>query len=132
MSASRTVRAGRSSRQTPEGQAPSPEPRKFQVTVQTDGSEHTIPAAPKLRAQLAKQLCADCGGSQIVLSRYFAKPVDGKCYGQFTFQVNTVNKAPTYTKPLPGTKVFQHFYPDINPGRAARPVAVGGSPETRA
>ena len=98
ISASRAIRTGRPSRQTPEAQVPSPEPCKFQVTVQTDGSEHTVPAEPKLRVQLAKQLCADYGESQKVLSRYFAKPVDGKCYGQFKFQVNTVNKAPTCTE----------------------------------
>ena len=89
MSATRTIRNGRSSTQTPVAQGPGPEPCKFQVTVQTDGSEHTVPADSKLRLQLAKQLSAQYGGHQKVLSRYLGTPVDGKVYHQFKLKANT-------------------------------------------
>jgi len=49
-------------------------------------TEYTIPAEPKLRSELAKQLCAEYGGNYTVLSRYFAKPLDGRIYAQFKFK----------------------------------------------
>jgi hypothetical protein len=51
-----------------------------------DDTEYTIPAEPKLRSELAKQLCAEYGGNYTVLSRYFAKPLDGRIYAQFKFK----------------------------------------------
>ena len=39
------------------------------------GIEHTIPADPKLRTHLLKQLCTEHGGNHKVLARYIASPV---------------------------------------------------------
>ena len=58
----------------------------FKVLCGNDDTEYTIPAEPKLRSELAKQLCAEYGGSYTVLSRYFAKPLDGRIYAQFKFK----------------------------------------------
>ena len=59
----------------------------FKVLCGNDDTEYTIPAEPKLRSELAKQLCAEYGGSYTVLSRYFAKPLDGRIYAQFKFKL---------------------------------------------